>query len=141
MMLYVFQGAIQGGSPWMWSDVPNALAASASQPRCSDALASSVDWGGCNSDTQLSLDFSLMENCPSTTPFTSLASFPRSSDFFRPTASDVLNHPGSQTIGSSVTSPTQWQLTATCGAGWSTRSPPTEIATTVSFKTARPVMM
>lgn len=48
----------------MHSDVPNAIAPSASQPRCSQLTEGEavVDWAGCNPDTQLSIDYSLMEN-------------------------------------------------------------------------------
>lgn len=58
---HIIAGAIQGGSPWMWSDVPNALAPSVTQPRCSETQ-STTDWASCNPDTQLSLDYMLMEN-------------------------------------------------------------------------------
>ena len=63
-MYHITAGAIQGGSPWMHSDVPNAIAPSASQPRCSHIAHSgaAMDWAGCNPDTQLSIDYSLMEN-------------------------------------------------------------------------------
>ena len=57
---HIVAGAIQGGFPWIFSDVANSIAPSASQPRCSQTQSS--DWANCNSDTQLVLDYSLMEN-------------------------------------------------------------------------------
>jgi hypothetical protein len=65
-MYHITAGAIQGGSPWMHSDVPNAIPPSADQPRCSQqqehgvdaaGAGSSVDWAACNPDTQLSIDY------------------------------------------------------------------------------------
>lgn len=57
---HIVAGAIQGGFPWIFSDVANSIAPSASQPRCSQTH--STDWANCNPDTQLVLDYSLMEN-------------------------------------------------------------------------------